>query len=435
MGFLTGGVTALRFKVQGTRPYLFNDEHIERLAERAIGKQAVAGGDGVQAGWTAGGSILDTTFSLEKNRVNDALCFDLRIDTNVPPADLLKAYIQLETEALARDNPSGFASARQKREAKQIARDRIEQEAKDGRFLKRKCVPVLWDRLSNEVLFGATSYAQADRFARLFEQTFSANLERPDSTTGKLWCVTADPRAALVMGQAGQLSWINRTIEPAKFVPDAKDGIAWIAGDNNRDFLGNEFALWLWYYTDAISDTVALGDGSEVTFMISRSLVMECPRGDGADGFKSLGPSRVPEARRAAQAGKLPRKVGLTMVRHGEQYELTLHAETLAFSGAKLPAADGNLDARGRLDERIGSVRALLETLDLLYEHFVHLRLSPLWELELMDMQRWLANGARFEGVRRGDSEDVLRLTGQAVAEALKDLGAVSVEVKPGAAA
>jgi hypothetical protein len=31
-----------------------------------------------------------------------------------------------------------------------------------------------------------------------------------------------------------------------------------------------------------------------------------------------------PEARRAIQSGKLPRKVGLTVVRHDQQYELTL---------------------------------------------------------------------------------------------------------------
>jgi hypothetical protein len=54
------------------------------------------------------------------------------------------------------------------------------------------------------------------------------------------------------------------------------------------------------------------------------------------------GPTRLPEAFRALQAGKLPRKAGLILVRHDQQYELTLQAETLAVSlccavGRKFP--------------------------------------------------------------------------------------------------
>ena len=107
------------------------------------------------------------------------------MDTDKLPADLLRAYYAVELKALSKNNPSGFASARQKREAKEIARDRLEQEAKDGRYRKRKCIPVLWDRLSNEVLFGATSLTQVDRLCSLFEQTFGPELE----------CVTAGRRA------------------------------------------------------------------------------------------------------------------------------------------------------------------------------------------------------------------------------------------------
>jgi hypothetical protein len=43
--------------------------------------------------------------------------------------------------------------------------------------------------------------------------------------------------------------------------------------------------------------------------------------------------------------GKLPRKAGLILVRHGEQYELTLQAETFAVSGAKIQVDE---DAEGR---------------------------------------------------------------------------------------
>ena len=130
--------------------------------------------------------------------------------------------------------------------------------------------------------------------------------------------------------------------------------VAWIADESSRDFLGNEFLLWLWYQTDMRSDTIALADDSEATVMIARTLTLECPRGQtGHETISSEGPSRLPEARRAIQSGKLPRKAGLTVVRHDAQYELALHAETLAVASAKMPnLPDEVTDARAKLDER-----------------------------------------------------------------------------------
>ena len=77
-----------------------------------------ASSDGVEAGWIAGDHILDNRFDLAKNIVNDTLHFALRVDTNKLPSDLLRAYTQVDLQALAKNNPSGTPSARQKREAK-----------------------------------------------------------------------------------------------------------------------------------------------------------------------------------------------------------------------------------------------------------------------------------------------------------------------------
>ena len=129
--------------------------------------------------------------------------------------------------------------------------------------------------------------------------------------------------------------------------------------------------------------------------MLTRTLVLECPRGQtGRQSITSDGPTRLPEARRAVQAGKLPRKVGLTIVRHDHQYELTLQAETLAVSGARLPAPEAT-EERARLEERITQLRHLLETLDLLYDAFSAKRAGDLWAKELPKMQKWLQREER----------------------------------------
>jgi hypothetical protein len=379
MGFFTGRVSFLRFAVRGDAPRLFGDEHVEKLRELAAGKQAVAAADGVEAGWAAGRSVLDVAFDLAKNVVSDCLTFDLRVDTDKLPGDLLKAYYEADLAALAKENPSGFASAKQKREAKESARERLEHEAKDGRFRRRKCTPVLWDRHSNEVLFGATSSSQGDRLGDLFGRTFGVGLE----------LVTAGRRAELL---ADQLGLTGAPDVPSGFVTGAGDEVAWVPGGGPPDFLGNEFLLWLWFLTDRDADSVQLADGSEVTLMPARTLTLACPRGvTGTGTLASDGPTRLPEARRAAQAGKLPRKMGLTLVRHDQQYELTLHAETLAVGSCKMPdPSDDVTDARGKLDERASQLRELVETLDLLYGRFLAVRLSGEWAGELDRVRRWL---------------------------------------------
>jgi hypothetical protein len=149
--------------------------------------------------------------------------------------------------------------------------------------------------------------------------------------------------------------------------------------------------LWLWHHLHNESETIKLGDGSEVTAMLARTLVLECPRGQtGRESISSEGPAKLPEALRAIQAGKLPRKAGLTLVRHDNQYELTLHAETLAVTGARLPPPEAD-DDRARQEERVTQLRNLLETLDLLYAAFLQRRLGDAWTKETARMKKWLA--------------------------------------------
>ena len=90
MAFFSGRVSFLRFKVGGSAPRHFDNEHLDRLADRQAGRQRIASADGIETGWTAGEHVLDTDFQLIKNVVNDTLAFDLRIDTDKIPSDLLR---------------------------------------------------------------------------------------------------------------------------------------------------------------------------------------------------------------------------------------------------------------------------------------------------------------------------------------------------------
>jgi hypothetical protein len=385
MGFFSGRLSFTRFRVEGASPGNFSPEHLDRLQAYQVGKQRVKASDGVETGWIAGEHILDVSFDFAKNVVNDTLGFSLRIDTNKIPTDLLRAYAAIELKALAASNPSGLPSNRQRREAKELARARVEDEAKDGRFLRRKAYPVLWDAITNELLVATTSSGVIDRLHSLFEDTFGQTFE----------ALSAGPLAFRLAESRKQTRGIDDA-EPSAFVPGVSlETVAWVPDESSRDFLGNEFLTWLWYYLENESDAVTLSDKSEATVMLTSTLTLECPRAQtGKETISHEGPTRLPEARRALQAGKLPRKVGLTVVRHDAQYELTLAAESLAVSGARLPAPEAS-EERARLDERVVQLRHLLETLDLLYDAFGQRRASDDWAAELLKVQRWLAREER----------------------------------------
>ena len=320
------------------------------------------------------------------------------VDQQKIPADLLRAYRQVELEAAAASNPGGRPSAHQKREARDAARDRLEQEAGDGRFLRRKAYPLLWDAPSNELLVGTTAITVVDRLHTLFQQTFGQTFE--PLTAGSL---------AFQLAEVQQQTRSVDDAAPAAFLPGVSPAeLAWLPDEGNRDFLGNEFFLWLWYMLDATSDTLTLTDGSEAAVMLARTLTLECPRGQtGKETIQSDGPTTLPEARRAIQAGKLPRKVGLTVARHGQQYELTWQAETLAVLGARLPPPEGN-EERTRLEERITLLRGLLETLDLLFDAYCRVRFSEKWPKELSKIQKWLKAQNR-SGCQRWDESHLRR--------------------------
>ena len=104
-------------------------------------------------------------------------------------------------------------------------------------------------------------------------------------------------------------------------------------GPEPKDFMGNEFMLWLWHEADAKTGVIPTEDG-DVTILFDKSLDLDCAYGEsGKDSLRGTGPSRMPEAMDALRSGKVPRKAGLIMDARGSQYSLTLAAENLAVAG------------------------------------------------------------------------------------------------------
>ncbi len=387
MGFLNGRVTFTRYRVSGSSPLPFADDLLALAVQHAAGRHGSADPtDGVATGWSGGDHVLDLTFDLAKNVVNDALHLAIRIDTDKIPGSLLKAYTQIETEALAKLNPSGHPTKAQRQEAKEAARLRAEAEAADGRFRRLNHYPVLWDGQTGVLYAGTTGTTVLERLGTLFRETFDRSLE--PITAGSLATSLAGPDA-----EGDQERLAEGTLSLFGGEQSELSTVTWAENAPNMlDHLGNEFMVWLWHALQNDSDTVQLADGSEVAVMLTKTLTLDCPRGEtGRDSLTDEAPTRLPEAFRALQAGKLPRKAGLILVRHGVQYELTLQAETLAVSGALIPKpGDEKLAASEVRVARIDSLRHLTETLDLLFDVYRRLRAGSGWSKEVSRIRRWL---------------------------------------------
>jgi hypothetical protein len=384
MGFLSGPVTLECFRVGGEKPRQFGLEHVKILERFAIGQTETSSPEQADVGFLAGGHLLDLDFGLEKNVIGEALHCAVRIDANQVPAAVRKAWLQIELAAFRADSPSGRPTKVQRQEARDAVAARCEEEARSGKFRRMQQFPVLWDARQAILYFGGTSLAAGEQCCDLCSRAFGFELER--LTAGRRaqeWAAEAKRRKAL------------EEVTPSALRPgDARAEIAWWNNESgNFDFLGNEFLLWLWWRWETQSDTIALPDHSEVTGMFARTLSLQCPRDEsGKETITAESPVHLPEAAQAIRTGKLPRKAGLILVRHGEQYELTLQAETFTISGAKIQTEDAVEAAEGQgiLEQRIESVRGLHETVALLFHAFCERRIGKNWPGELEHMRRWL---------------------------------------------
>ena len=228
-----------------------------------------------------------------------------------------------------------------------------------------------------------------ERLLALFRETFDRDLE-PITAGSIAQALSADPERRR-RPAGGELR--ERPVPTAGEPASPASMLAWSGDDQTGlDYLGNEFMVWIWHALQNSGGTIKLADGSEVSVMLAKTLTLDCPRGEtGRDQLADDVPTRLPEALRRLQAGKLPRRAGMILVRHGAQYELTMQAESFAVSGAALPKPeDGPLSPSEFRIARLESLRHLTETIDLLFAAYLDRRTSKVWAEELGRIRGWL---------------------------------------------
>ena len=273
MAFLSGSIGFERFRVVGSKLKKFGPEQLETLQQFASDKFQTAAEENVQVGFLGGAHLLDRDFNEEKNIINNALHFGIRIDTNQVPSALRRAWLQIELAALMSENPHGRPTRAQRQEANDGVEQRCHDELKTGKYIRMQQYPALWDARQHLLYFGGSGVSAVSHSADLFERAFEVELERVNAS----WLA---------------MQWAERTkqidalheIEIASFQTDnVLTSLAWASNTaDDFSFLGNEFLLWLWWYLETQSDTLTLHDDSEVTLMLRGRCSWNVPGEKGA---------------------------------------------------------------------------------------------------------------------------------------------------------
>jgi hypothetical protein len=124
-------------------------------------------------------------------------------------------------------------------------------------------------------------------------------------------------------------------------------------------------------------------------------LEMDCAWGvTGRQSLRGDAPTRLPEAAKALQHGKWPRRCGLIVAAGGRTFTLSLQGDRFAVSGATLPEIDDARSVREIIEQRVERLFELDDLLVALFDAFLRTRIGSAWPTVRGAMSEWILRRA-----------------------------------------
>jgi hypothetical protein len=194
-----------------------------------------------------------------------------------------------------------------------------------------------------------------------------------------------------------------------------------------RRFVGREFLLWLWFESETFDATLTTRAHGSIGLWLEKRLVLS----EGKASTRIIGqlPGHGREAKEAILSGQLPDSAGIRIAWRNDETSFVLKAEQLAVSALKLqtvldqekeeaPSAliaelKGASARHGRntsrkpkpeddahevFYERMQLTQEFEGVIEALYQDFLALRLSEVWNASIVPVMRSWVRGEAVDG-------------------------------------
>lgn len=389
MSFRTGQMSYRRYQTVGQVPEEISADIVEALRKEIHTPGPVPKFLGMQYGWCGGRHVLDGEIEFGDHVFDNSLLFGLAEEMNDAPSSMVKALYAKAVKQAAKENPSGVASKRQRKEAKANAKAEADEEARKGRHCKVSVTPVLWD-LDAKAIYTPAGGKRAERLFELFERSINV----------KFWCMTA--------GMIAEQEGVALGVQPQQFV-DVTPGLFLSYGflarsgaaNHALDYLGCEFLLWL-LWKQAAEGGVDVGisglwvdPAAAMTLDDPYSVLGKTTLGDASTG-------RPGEPSTALAMGKMP--VSATVHIHNANLKgpVTLHAKDLAVSGLDVHLPEDLDGDRQVVEYRLEVRRNVDETILKGFASFLELRKHEGdWADAVKGIRAWIKDGVVAEPAKQ----------------------------------
>ncbi len=295
-------------------------------------------------GWVTGRHMLDTNLTQETAFTAGYLHLVLRTAQRKIPPSLFKAECAVEELAMMQALNTQRLSRKQKKEIKDAINDRLIKQMPPT----LSGIAFVADPATQLLYVACSAVSKLDGFLGEFGRTV------------ELDPIHLGPEAA-----AEHLFGVNPLdISALTFSPE-------VPADDSDNFLGRDFATWLWYFQEiggGVFQVERLGafavaiDGP-LTFVGETSSAVESVVRKGT-------PTNSAEAKAALLVGKKLKKAKFTIARANDNWTFTLDAENFLFSGLTLPPGE-SLDANSHFQERIMLIHDFREAFFTLFKKYL----------------------------------------------------------------
>ena len=166
----------------------------------------------------------------------------------------------------------------------------------------------------------------------------------------------------------------------------------------DKNFLGNEFATWLWYRSETNEGKFELSGARTCQIDFEKDLVLRADSGEVLNSsLRGDAPSLAPEAAAALAAGKTVRRARISFGLGNLTWEFTLNAETFDFGGLKLETPP-SLAFEEAVPLRLNALQEFHDIFTELYNVFLDLRLDhDHWKAEEKRIRAWVKRKQKGE--------------------------------------